>query len=176
MLSRQVSWYLLVRKLRASHLPRVPDPVATAALDGEGWLGVAADERSRRKLYDELVRVISPDAVETLMEYLPPVGWADVARRQDLDHLATLMRAEMDQEAAALRADVAEVAVAVRADIVALGTDLRAEVAASGGGLRLELADLRADINRELVVQTRWFLGALVAMTSVLAGLMVALR
>ena len=29
------------------------------------------------------------------MEHLPPVGWADVARRSDLDNLATTLRLEM---------------------------------------------------------------------------------
>jgi hypothetical protein len=28
------------------------------------------------------------------MEYLPPVGWADVARRSDLDQLRSELRAE----------------------------------------------------------------------------------
>jgi hypothetical protein len=28
---------------------------------------------------------------DTVMEHLPPTGWADVARTSDVDHLATLM-------------------------------------------------------------------------------------
>jgi hypothetical protein len=30
------------------------------------------------------------------MEHLPPVGWADVATKRDLDHLRTVMTSEMD--------------------------------------------------------------------------------
>jgi hypothetical protein len=41
------------------------------------------------------------------MEHLPPVGWADVATKRDLDHLALELRAEMANLAAELRAELA---------------------------------------------------------------------
>ena len=31
------------------------------------------------------------------MSYLPPVGWADVATKRDLDHLADRLRVEFDE-------------------------------------------------------------------------------
>lgn len=31
-----------------------------------------------------------------MMEHLPPVGWADVATKSDLDHLAALIRGELE--------------------------------------------------------------------------------
>ena len=30
---------------------------------------------------------------DTMMDHLPPTGWADVARKSDIDHLAALMDA-----------------------------------------------------------------------------------
>ena len=45
------------------------------------------DERSRHQLYLRLEEVLGPDAATTLMEHLPPVGWADVATKRDLDAL-----------------------------------------------------------------------------------------
>ena len=47
------------------------------------------DERSRHELHDRLVEVLGSDQAATLMEYLPPVGWADVATKRDLDQLGT---------------------------------------------------------------------------------------
>jgi hypothetical protein len=45
---------------------------------------MAIDERSRNALYRRLEEVLGSEAATTLIEYLPPVGWADVATRHDL--------------------------------------------------------------------------------------------
>src|SRR5947207_132163 len=45
------------------------------------------DARSRHQLYLRLEEVLGPEAATTLMEHLPPVGWADVALKRDLDAL-----------------------------------------------------------------------------------------
>lgn len=45
---------------------------------------MAVDERSRHELYRRLEEVLGPDAATTLIEHLPPVGWADVATKDDL--------------------------------------------------------------------------------------------
>jgi hypothetical protein len=41
-------------------------------------------EEDRRYLYDEIARLHDPRAANILMEYLPPVGWGDVATKTDL--------------------------------------------------------------------------------------------
>jgi hypothetical protein len=46
---------------------------------------MAVDERSRLQLADAAKHAFGDDAGITLMELLPPVGWADVATKQDLD-------------------------------------------------------------------------------------------
>jgi hypothetical protein len=50
---------------------------------------MAVDERSRLQLADAAKRAFGDDAGITLMELLPPVGWADVATKQDLAFLGT---------------------------------------------------------------------------------------
>ena len=45
---------------------------------------MVVDERSRHQLYRRLEEVLGPEAATTLIEDLPPVGWADVATRRDL--------------------------------------------------------------------------------------------
>jgi hypothetical protein len=44
-------------------------------------------EESRKQLYDRLEETLGKTEANTLMEHLPPVGWADVARRSDLEGL-----------------------------------------------------------------------------------------
>jgi hypothetical protein len=52
---------------------------------------MAVDERSRHELYRRLEEVLGPDAATTLIEHLPPVGWADVATKTDLAGLEQRM-------------------------------------------------------------------------------------
>jgi hypothetical protein len=49
---------------------------------------MAADEAARHELHAKLEELLGPDPAAILMEHLPPVGWADVATKRDLDHLA----------------------------------------------------------------------------------------
>jgi hypothetical protein len=46
---------------------------------------MAISEESCHELYQALEEVIGHDRATTLMELLPPVGWADVATRRDLE-------------------------------------------------------------------------------------------
>ena len=52
---------------------------------------MAVDERSRHELYRRLDEVLGPEAATTLIEHLPPVGWADVATKGDLAGLGERM-------------------------------------------------------------------------------------
>jgi hypothetical protein len=55
---------------------------------------MAIDERARHQLYLRLEEQLGAEAASTLMEHLPPVGWADVATKRDLDQFADRLRAE----------------------------------------------------------------------------------
>ena len=48
---------------------------------------MAIDERARHQMYLKLEEALGPEAAATMMEHLPPVGWADVATKRDLEHL-----------------------------------------------------------------------------------------
>lgn len=47
------------------------------------------------QLHDLLRQPLGEEAASKLMEFLPPVGWADVATTQDLDRVAAEIRAEL---------------------------------------------------------------------------------
>ena len=53
---------------------------------------MALDERARHELFLRLEEALGPESAETLMEMLPPVGWADVATKRDLDAVEERMR------------------------------------------------------------------------------------
>ena len=67
---------------------------------------MAIDERARHQLYLRLEEQLGAEAASTLMEHLPPTGWADVATKRDLDHLEAVLRGEIDRSADHLRAEL----------------------------------------------------------------------
>ena len=58
---------------------------------------MALDERARHELFLRLEQVLGAASAETLMEMLPPVGWADVATKRDLDALEERMNLRFEQ-------------------------------------------------------------------------------
>jgi hypothetical protein len=46
---------------------------------------MAISEEARHDLYQGLEKLLGRERATTLMEHLPPVGWADVATKRDLD-------------------------------------------------------------------------------------------
>lgn len=57
---------------------------------------MAITEETRHHLYQRLGAVLGPEEASQLMEHLPPVGWADVATKHDLDHLAEVLGMRID--------------------------------------------------------------------------------
>jgi hypothetical protein len=58
---------------------------------------MAITEQGRHRMYERLEEVLGREEAAVLMEHLPPVGWADVATKRDLDHFADKLRAELYQ-------------------------------------------------------------------------------
>jgi hypothetical protein len=48
---------------------------------------MAIDEGKRHELHERARQTLGDDAGDSLMELLPPVGWADVATKRDLEVL-----------------------------------------------------------------------------------------
>lgn len=59
---------------------------------------MSVDERRRHELYEHAKSHWGEEAAVTLMELLPPVGWADVATKDDLASLGRELRADLRAE------------------------------------------------------------------------------
>ncbi len=99
------------------------------------------DEASRYKLRQRLDEVLGDEEANFLMEYLPPVGWADVATKSDLESLKYSTKRDIDslkdamtrdmkslkhELIAALRAETQKITFSMMAFFVALSGILTA--------------------------------------------------
>ncbi|MGH9135629.1 MAG: hypothetical protein ACRD0G_01110 [Acidimicrobiales bacterium] len=57
---------------------------------------MAITEERRHQLYTKLEQVLGREEATVLMEHLPPVGWADVATKRDLDGLEARLEARLE--------------------------------------------------------------------------------
>lgn len=91
---------------------------------------MALDERARHELHRKLEELLGADQASTLMEMLPPVGWADVATKRDLDALESRFNLRLEAVEHRLRA---EIATSGRTALIAhIGTTIGAIIAVAG--------------------------------------------
>ena len=69
-------------------------------------------EEARYHLHQQLDDAVGEQGANTMMELLPPVGWADVATKRDLDQQSELLELMVRTEIAGVRTEIA----GVRAD------------------------------------------------------------
>ena len=103
-------------------------------------------EASRFQLRTAIGQILDEEAADTLMELLPPVGWADVATKTDLQHLRDEMQAEIK--------------------------NLRDELKGDMHALQLTI---EATLEKRLHEQTRWLITTMIAMNTVMLAASVAL-
>ena len=48
---------------------------------------MSVSEAQRFEMHTVLRKVMGEEVADTMMEYMPPFGWADVARKSDIDRL-----------------------------------------------------------------------------------------
>ncbi len=77
-------------------------------------------DEDRRDLYEALEQQLGSSPAGTLMDLLPPVGWADVARQSDLvavrGEIAEL-RGELKGEMAEIRGEIAKLSARIDGQI-----------------------------------------------------------
>ncbi len=124
-------------------------------------------DADRHRLYDALVATLGEQEATILMEHLPPVGWADVATKTDLEHLRAATKADIDglcSQFDGLRTEVGSGFAAMQATIDARTDLLRAEIATTASTLQASMAERSAS-------QLRWIIATMLASYAVIAAL-----
>jgi len=118
---------------------------------------VSIDERRRLDLAHAVQRVLGDEAGITLMEMLPPVGWADVATRYDVDaHRAATaddlrgLRREMNTEFATFRREVSSEFAAVRQEMSSEFAAVRQEMSSEFAAVRQEMSSEFAAVRQDM--------------------------
>lgn len=110
---------------------------------------MAITEGDRHRLHRRLEELLGEDEAATLMEHLPPVGWADVATKPDLEASMVVVNARFDQAEMATRAEFAT----VRKEMADLRTDVMVEIAGLRTELEVGIAGLRTELHKGLRMQ-----------------------
>ena len=156
------------------------------------WLGACASSKeshenasamvpvtddARNRLFNTLREKLGAEDAATMMELLPPVGWADVARRSDLDGLERRLDARVDGVERRLDARIDGVERRLDARIDSLGVrmdGLEASLGARMDGLehRMDRLEQRMEsLERALRDQTRFLATTLVAAMVAMTGI-----
>ena len=125
-------------------------------------------EASRFQLRTAIGQILSEEAADTLMELLPPVGWADVATKTDLQHLREELKAEIHSLRVATKTDLQHLREELKADMLNLRNEFKADIQA------LQLS-FETTLEKRLHEQTKWFITTMIAMNDVTVAVAVAL-
>ena len=136
-------------------------------------------EASRFQLRTAIGQILDEEAADTLMELLPPVGWADVATKTDLQHLRDELKGDINSLRVATKSDLQHLRNELKSDInslrVATKTDiqhLRDEL--KGDMLNLQLT-IEVNVRKLIHEQTKWLITTMIAMNAVTVAVAVAL-
>ena len=125
-------------------------------------------EASRFQLRTAIGLILSEEAADTLMELLPPVGWADVATKTDLQHLRDELKSDIHSLRNELKGDIQNLRVATKTDLQHLRDELK-------GDMRALQLTIEATFEMRLHEQTRWLITTMIAMNTVMLAASVAL-
>ena len=125
-------------------------------------------EASRFQLRTAIGQILDEEAADTLMELLPPVGWADVATKTDLQHLRDEMQADIKSLRVELKGDIKNLRDELKGDIRNLRDELKGDMHA------LQLT-IEATLEKRLHEQTKWLITTMIAMNTVMLAASVAL-
>ncbi|MEY3505499.1 MAG: hypothetical protein RL691_89 [Actinomycetota bacterium] len=131
-------------------------------------LDMSITEASRFQLRTAIGQILSEEAADTLMELLPPVGWADVATKTDLQHLRDELKAEIHNLRVATKTDLQHLRDELKADMLNLRNEFKADIQA------LQLS-FETTLEKRLHEQTKWFITTMIAMNAVTVAVAVAL-
>ncbi len=132
-------------------------------------------ESTRHQLHQALIASLGEEEASTLMEHLPPVGWADVATKTDIENLRAATSAEFTN----VRLEIENLRIATQGDIANLRIATKADITSVNDKLDTTAAQIRAELATQLKSSERWIVTAMFGFNTVLGtvlGVLIAIR
>lgn len=132
-------------------------------------------EYERNQLFVWFEEHMGKERAATIMSLLPPVGWADVATKHDLDAAVERLDTKVDIVAERLdtKLDVVAERLDAKIDSVAERLDATIDGVATRMSTKADLQELQSDLQRTFVT---WILTAQATVVATIGLLLVALR
>ena len=144
-------------------------------------------EAGRHRLHEALIEKLGEEEASTLMEHLPPVGWADVATKTDIEHLRVATKTDIEHLRVAMDAGFSAVRAEMdgRYETIEAKMDGRFEALEARMDGRFEAVDQRFDtlesrftaaLATAFSSQMRWVVGTMIAFYAIFGVLLTMLR
>ena len=104
---------------------------------------MAISEETRHQLFQRLEEVLGPEEATTLTEHPPPVGWADVATKRDIDALRVATKRDIDAVAFATQRDIQD----LKHEIHELAASTQRDIHELAGSTQRDIADVKREIH-----------------------------
>ena len=121
---------------------------------------------NRHDMHSVLIEKLGRESATTLMELLPPVGWADVARRSDVESA----RLATTQDLLLMTASTSAQFNLVWTEIAAVRSEMSAEFAAVRSEMSLGFAEIRVEMYKAFHRNTLMLIGAMTAINAIIVG------
>ena len=117
-------------------------------------------------MHSVLIEKLGRESATTLMELLPPVGWADVARRSDVESA----RLATSQDFLLMTASTSAQFNLVWTEFAAVRSEMSAEFAAVRSEMSLGFAEIRVEMYKAFHRNTLMLIGTMTAINAIIVG------
>ncbi len=103
-------------------------------------------DSQRTDVHNCLRDLMGQEMADIMMELLPPVGWGEVVRRQDVNGLGISLRAELSETRSDLQREIQAVRHELKTEISEVRSELKAEIQEVRNELKTEIQEVRAEL------------------------------
>ena len=107
-------------------------------------------DTQRTDVHNCLRDLMGQEMADIMMELLPPVGWGEVVRRQDVNGLGITLRAELSETRSDLQREIQAVRHELKTEISEVRNELKAEIQEVRTELRTEISEVRNELKTEI--------------------------
>ena len=111
---------------------------------------MAITDSQRTDVHNCLRDLMGQEMADIMMELLPPVGWGEVVRRQDVNGLGISLRAELSETRSDLQREIQAVGHELKTEISEVRSDRKIEIQDVRSELKTEIQEVRSELKTEI--------------------------